>query len=220
MSIRPTSVITTIQADYASKKDSQCLPSLLANTKDNLKAAGLHIKEALADAAYSSSEALRALKEQHITGYIPNFGQYKPARAGFKYYPGGDYYKCSQKAKLPFKKLVSSHDGAYQMKEYRSSSLDCRHCPLRSTCIGKSDFKKIVDTVDKYLYNEMHQRMQTPRGGKDEKAQAGHRGTGHWYADQLLGHATGEHPGYPAGQQMPARGSGVLQPQKTAEMDG
>jgi transposase len=80
-------VITCIQADYASKKDSQCLPSLLLNTKNNLKAVGLKIKEVLCDAGYSSSEALKALQQYRVTGYIPNFGQYKPVREGFRYYP-------------------------------------------------------------------------------------------------------------------------------------
>lgn len=162
-------VITHIQADYASKKDSQCLPSLLFHTKQNLKAVGLRVKEVLADAGYSSSEALKALKANHITGYIPNFGQYKPTREGFRYYPGGDYYKCSRGVKLPFKRIKGSHDGTYQMKEYRSSSLDCRDCPLRSTCIGKSDFKKIEDTVDKFLYDEMHLRLQSRKARRMKK---------------------------------------------------
>ena len=47
------------------------------------------------------------------------------------------------------------------MKVYRSSSKDCRNCPLRSTCIGKSDFKKIEDTVDKPYYDRMHARLQS-----------------------------------------------------------
>jgi transposase len=162
-------IITSIQADYADKKDSQCLPALLSNTIENVKAQGLRVKEVLCDAGYSSGEALKALKDNHITGYIPNFGLYKPTRAGFRYYRGGDYYKCSQKVKLPFKKRVSSHEGAYQLKEYRSSSLDCRDCPLRSSCIGKSDFKKIVDTVDKPLYDEMHDRLQTPKARRMKK---------------------------------------------------
>lgn len=162
-------VITHIQADYADKKDSQCLPSLLQHTIANLKAEGCKVKEVLADAGYSSSQALKALKENHITGYIPNFGLYKPERPGFRYYPGGDYYKCKRGVKLPFKRIRDSHDGAYQMKVYRSSSLDCRHCPLRSTCIGKSDFKKIEDTVDKNLYDEMHARMQTPKARRMKK---------------------------------------------------
>jgi transposase len=162
-------VITHIQADYADKKDCQCLPSLLENTINNLKTEGLKIKEVLCDAGYSSSEALKTLKAKKIIGYIPNFGLYKPTREGFHYFPGGDYYKCTQKAKLPFKKFTSSHEGTYQLKEYRSSSLDCRHCPLRSSCIGKSDFKKIVDTVYKPLYDEMHQRLQTPKARRMKK---------------------------------------------------
>ncbi len=162
-------IITHIQADYASKKDSQCLPSLLEGTISNLKAEGLRMKEVLCDAGYSSSQALRALKQHRITGYIPNFGQYKPFREGFRYFPGGDYYKCSRGVKLPFKRLRDSHDGAYQMRVYRSSSLDCRDCPLRRSCIGKSDFKKIEDTVDKYLYDEMHQRLQSPKARRMKK---------------------------------------------------
>jgi transposase len=156
-------VITSIQADYADRKDSQCLPSLLQNAISNLKAQGLKVKEVLCDAGYSSAEALKALKEKHITGFIPNFGLYKPERIGFRYYRGGDYYKCSRGVKLPFKRIKSSHDGTCQMKEYRSSATHCSDCPLRGKCIGKSNFKKIEDTVDKHLYDEMHQRMQTSK---------------------------------------------------------
>jgi hypothetical protein len=46
------------------------------------------------------------------------------------------------------------------MKVYRSSSKDCGPCPLRSVCIGKSDFKKIDDSIDKPYYDRMHQRLQ------------------------------------------------------------
>src|SRR5215218_7619523 len=162
-------VITCIQADYADKKDSQCLPSLLNHTIENIKAQGLRVKEVLADAGYSSSEALKALKAKKITGYIPNFGLYKPYREGFRYYPGGDYYKCKRGVKLPFKRIKDSHDGASQMREYRSSSLDCRNCPLRSKCIGKSNFKKIEDTVDKPLYDEMHKRLGTCKARRMKK---------------------------------------------------
>ena len=47
------------------------------------------------------------------------------------------------------------------MKVYRSSSKDCGPCPLRSVCIGKSDFKKIDDSIDKPFYDRMHARLQT-----------------------------------------------------------
>jgi transposase len=162
-------VITHIQSDYANKKDSQCLPSLLKNTIENLKEGDLQIEEVLADAGFSSGEALQALEDNKIEGYIPNFGQYKPTREGFSYDKENDRFTCSRGAHLPFKKITTNSLG-YQMKTYRSSSKDCRHCPLRSVCIGKkSDFKKIDETVDKPLYDRMHARLQTPKAKRMKK---------------------------------------------------
>ena len=152
-------VITQAQADHADKKDSQCLPSLLANTIDNLKREGLQVEEVYADAGYSSGEALRALEQNHITGYIPSFGQCKPSREGFSYDKENDRYVCPQGKYLPFKKITATSLG-YKMKVYRSSAKYCGHCPLRSMCIGKSDHKKIDDSIDKPFYDRMHARLQ------------------------------------------------------------
>jgi len=153
-------VITHIQTDHADKRDSQCLPSMVSNTIDNLSEHNLQIEEVYADAGYSSGEALQSLEGHNITGYIPNFGQYKPSREGFTYDKDNDRYTCSRSIHLPFKKLTTTSLG-YKMKVYRSSAKDCGPCPLRSVCIGKSDFKKIDDSVDKPLYDRMHARMQT-----------------------------------------------------------
>ena len=161
-------VITEIQADYADKRDSQSLPSLLNSTINNLKAEGLQVEEVFADAGYSSGEALKALEENNITGYIPNFGQYKPSREGFTYDPENDRYTCSRGVHLPFKKLTTTSLG-YKMKVYRSSAKDCGPCPLRSVCIGKSDFKKIDDSIDKPFYDRMHARLQSVNREKTRK---------------------------------------------------
>jgi hypothetical protein len=162
-------VITQIQSDYASKKDSQCLPSLLENTINNLKEEGLQIEEVLADAGYSSGEALQALEDNNIGGYIPNFGQYKNSREGFTYDKENDRYICSQGKYLVFKKIADSHGGAYKMRHYRSSRKDCGNCPLRSKCIGKSWEKKIEDSVDKPFYDRMHLRLQTRKAKRMKK---------------------------------------------------
>ena len=135
------------------------MPSLVNNTIDNLQQEGLQIEEVYADAGYSSGEALKALEENNITGYIPNFGQHKPSREGFTYDKENDRYVCSQGKYLPFKKLITTSLG-YKMKVYRSSAKDCGPCPLHSVCIGRTDFKKIDDTVDKHLYDRMHARLQ------------------------------------------------------------
>ena len=153
-------VITHIQTDHADKRDSQCLPSMISDTVDILREQGLQVEQVYADAGYSSGEALQALEDHNITGYIPNFGQYKPTREGFSYDKDNDRYTCSRGVHLPFKKITTTSLG-YQMKVYRSSAKDCGPCPLRGVCIGKSDFKKIDDTIDKPLYDRMHARLQT-----------------------------------------------------------
>lgn len=161
-------VITQIESHHANKKDSQCLSSVLNNTIDNLQQNDLVIEEVLADAGYSSGEALQALEDYNIKGYIPNFGQYKPSREGFTYDKENDRYTCSRGIHLPFKKIQTNSLG-YQMKVYRSSARDCGKCPLRSVCIGKSDFKKIDDSVDKPLYDRMHARLQTTKAKRMKK---------------------------------------------------
>lgn len=129
-----------------------------------------HIEEILADTGYSSGTALRYLKENNITGYIPNFGQYKPTREGFIYNKEKDQYECirGNKAILLFKKIATSHDGSL-MKVYRSGNKNCKDCPLRSVCIGKSDFKAITESVDKPLYDEMHERLKTQKAKRLKK---------------------------------------------------
>jgi transposase len=158
-------VITAIEAHHADKKDSQCLPAILERAVTNLQEGGLQVEEVLCDAGYSSGEALKALEQKGIVGYIPNFGQYKPHREGFRFNPFRNVYVCERGVELPFKKITTTSLG-YQMKQYRSSSKDCRDCPLRSSCIGKSDFKKIDDSIDKPYYDRMHRRLQ------NEKAKA------------------------------------------------
>jgi IS5 family transposase len=160
-------VITYIEAYHADKKDSQCLPQVVQGIKENLEPEGIIVEQLMADTGYSSGQALKALEDNNITAYIPNFGQYKHERDGFTYHKAGDYYICSQNKKLVFKKIKSNN--GYPMKEYRSSRKDCAHCPLRSTCIGKSFEKSIRDTADKPYYETMHERLKTPYARKMKK---------------------------------------------------
>jgi transposase len=160
-------VITHIQAYHADKKDSQCLPDVIKGLKENLTPEGLIIEQILADTGYSSGAALKALEQNNITGYIPNFGQYKHEREGFTYNKEGDYYLCPESKKLVFKKVKDNN--GYAMREYRSSRKDCANCFLRSTCIGKSFEKSIRDTVDKPYYDKMHERLKTSYARKMKK---------------------------------------------------
>lgn len=160
-------VITHIEAYHADKKDSQCLPDIIKGLKENLEPEGIKIEQLMADTGYSSGQALKTLEQNNITGYIPNFGQYKHEREGFTYNKEGDYYVCPENKKLVFKKIKNNN--GYGMKEYRSSRKDCADCALRSTCIGKSFEKSIRDTIDKPYYDRMHERLKTPYARKMKK---------------------------------------------------
>ncbi|REK04635.1 MAG: IS1182 family transposase [Bacteroidetes bacterium] len=164
-------VITNIMADYCDKRDSQSLPEAVSQTIVNLEEHGLRVEEILADTGYSSGKSLRYLKEKNLTGYIPNFGQYKHEREGFIYNKEKDQYECQRgnRAILPLKKTGPNSKG-YVMKVYRSSETVCKNCPLRTNCIGeKTKFKKIDDSIDKPLYDEMHARLQTAKAKRLKK---------------------------------------------------
>lgn len=163
-------VITNIMADYSDKRDSQSLPEVIRQTGKNLREAGLQLKEILADTGYSSGTALRFLHFQHIEAYIPNFGQYKPEREGFLYNAEKEQYECQRgnRAILPLKKTAANSQG-YMMKTYRSSAKDCANCPLRRSCIGKTDFKKIDQSIDKPYYDAMHAKLQGPKAKRMKK---------------------------------------------------
>lgn len=164
-------VITNIMADYADKRDSQSLRQAVTQTKENLSENNLTLEELLADAAYSSGESLRYLEKENITGYIPNFGQYKHERPGFVYNKEKDQYECQRgnKAILPLKKTAPNSSG-YWMKVYRSSERDCKDCPFRMQCIGeKTKFKKIDHSIHKPLYDRMQQRLQTAKAKRMKK---------------------------------------------------
>jgi transposase len=156
-------VITGACADYADKRDSQCLPNILHQSIENLKQNQIEIEQITADTAYSSGEALEYCESNHIDAWIPNFGLYHHSREGFIYNPHLNQYECQRghKAILSFKGIKTDSKG-YQKKTYRSSETDCKNCPLRLQCCGQSTkFKKIDDSTHKPYYDRMHDKLTT-----------------------------------------------------------
>lgn len=161
-------VITNIEAHHADKRDSECLGAVVTNMLQNLQPEGLIVEELLADANYSSGRALQALENNNITGYIPNNGLYQPEREGFTYDEQKDQYTCSQGAILKYKRTFTTKEG-YCRKEYQGSSQDCSTCSIREQCTGRSSAKRITHTVDKPLYDQMLERMQTNKAMRMRK---------------------------------------------------
>ena len=164
-------VITGACADFADKRDSQCLEQIVELTKENLKENHIELQEVLADAGYSSGEALKYLNDNHIEAWIPNFGQYIPERKGFVFNSEQNQYECIKEegnhAILLFKGEKTDSRG-YTKKTYRSSESDCKNCPLREACCGKATkFKKIDNSIHKPLYDMMHKKLtQNPAYAK------------------------------------------------------
>jgi len=78
-------VITHIHADFADKKDNQCLEAIVNPLKNRLQANGLIWKNLAADAGYSSGENYALLERKEIDSYIPPHGTYKGGPEHFTY---------------------------------------------------------------------------------------------------------------------------------------
>lgn len=156
-------VITGACASTAGSKDSAIFAEIMDQTIENLQQNGIQINQVVADAGYSSGESLQYCEDKNLDAYIPNFGQYKPEREGFIYNENLNQYECIQeggnKAILPFKGVRTDSKG-YEKKTFRSSEKDCKNCPLREACCGKTTkFKKLDESIHKPLYDKMHKKL-------------------------------------------------------------
>jgi len=156
-------VITGACASTAGSKDSAIFAEIMNQTIENLEQNDIQINQVVADAGYSSGESLQYCEDNNLDAYIPNFGQYKPEREGFIYNKTLNQYECIQaggnKAILPFKGVRTDSKG-YEKKTFRSSEKDCKNCPLRIACCGKTTkFKKLDESIHKPLYDKMHKKL-------------------------------------------------------------
>jgi IS5 family transposase len=159
--------ITHIQAFPANAADNVSFPDVLNHINENMQENNIQVKEILADAGYSSGEALRALTVYGLQGYIPNPGNYKNSRDGFTYDAENDWYTCQNGVHLTFKGIRSSYKKVSTQKRwYQSNPRDCKDCPFRDKCICKAGIKVITDSVDKPLYDQMQQIMGGPKAKK------------------------------------------------------
>jgi transposase len=162
-------VICGAMADFADKRDSQCLPSILDQTVGNLKQNGLEVEEVLADSAYSSGSSLRYLEKVGIQAYIPCIGNYLPFRKDFTYNAAGDFYQCKAGVKIPFRGVRTDYRDNSKTKYYYSSAKDCQPCTFRTECIKNAKYKLIGDTIDKPYYDRMYSRVKSKMGQKMKK---------------------------------------------------
>jgi len=153
-------VITGACADFADKRDSQCLEKLCEQTLENLHENDIKILELLADTGYSSGTVLQYLEQKNINAWIPNFGQFIPERKGFIYNKELNQYECQRgnRAILPFKNARTDSKG-YTRHIYRSNESVCKNCPHKTECCGeKTKFKKIEQSEHYDIYMKNHEK--------------------------------------------------------------
>ncbi len=155
-------VITDIGADYADQKDSQHLQKITLRLKERLNKHGMLMHNVLADAGYSSGDNYAFFEEQELTSYIPPHGKYKGGPNGFNYHKDGNYWECSQAKRAEHRKVYE--DKGVKKNQYATKRADCRDCPIKTACIGKSFEKRIDITYYKPEYDRAIARLKTKQG--------------------------------------------------------
>lgn len=160
-----THVISDIHAYKADGKDNQHLQDIVMRTKKRLWQNGLQWQDVLADTGYSSGENYAFLEQQQLQSYIPPHGTYKGGPKGFTYNQEKDYYTCPEGKVIPYKKVFLDYRTQTKKKEYRSSSLECKNCPIASSCLGiTAKEKKFSVTYYREEYERNNKRMQSAKG--------------------------------------------------------
>ena len=156
-------VISHVQADFADRRDSILLPSIVEPLHQRLLAHNLPVLDVVADTNYSNGLNYALLEAHGITPWIPVFGQYKPEIEGFTYEKETDCFTCPAGQSLPFKRFDSDQDGRLS-KRYSAATGDCRRCPRKPTCIPKSKSRKITRTAYDTHYRRALARQQSRSG--------------------------------------------------------
>lgn len=160
-------VITDIGAYHADKKDNQCLQDITIRLKTRLNSNGLLWENLLADTGYSDGENYAFLECIGLKSYIPAHGTYKGGPNGFTYVEEYDHYLCPQEKTIPFKKVFYDSRTNTKKKEYRCSSHVCKHCPVKTKCLGKNVHeKKFSVTFYRAEYERNISRVKSKRGRK------------------------------------------------------
>ncbi|NQU54498.1 MAG: IS1182 family transposase [Bacteroidetes bacterium] len=157
-------VITHIEADFADKKDNQSLQQITKVLQERLTKGGLIWRNVLADTGYSSGDNYAFLEQSGLLSFIPPHGTYKGGPEGFEYREDGDYWLCKNNKKVTFRKVKTERKNAIKKKVYFTRRSDCKGCPYRTECIGKSHERRIEITFYKEEYERAIARLASPLG--------------------------------------------------------
>jgi len=155
-------VITDVQAYHADLKDNQYLQEVTLRLKSRLQKQGLLWRNVLADAGYSSGENYDFLERHGLVSYIPPHGTYKGGPEGFTFVKDKNYWLCSEGKKATFRgrKLEKN----LMQDNYLTKRNDCKNCPIKTQCLGKSYEKRIRITIWVEQYERNNERVRSRLG--------------------------------------------------------
>jgi hypothetical protein len=162
-------VITDVQAYHADLKDNQYLQEVSLRLKSRLQKQGLLWRNVLADAGYSSGENYDFLERHGLVSYIPPHGTYKGGPKDFTFVKDENYWLCSQGKKATFRGRKPEKN--VMQDHYLTKRSDCKNCPIKTQCLGKSYEKRIRITiwVDQYERNNERVRSRFGRQMKSKR---------------------------------------------------
>ena len=156
-------VILDTHVTTGARHDNQPYLDQLQRIRNRYK---LTIREATADRGYGSAAIIRTLQQQGIKTYIPlwsgRVGNSKYLKGELLYEREHDRFRCPEGKYLTPTPSISGNQ-----KRYVSSSVDCQHCPRRSTCRTEArkqlPYKRYVRrSLDQDLFEEVQARMRDP----------------------------------------------------------
>ena len=99
---------------------------------------------------------------------IPPHGTYKGGPKDFMYIEEGDYWICKNHQKITFRGFRNGRNGV-RKKIYFSKSSQCKDCPFKVECIGKSKERKIELTAYKNEYDRTIERLENSTWHKGKR---------------------------------------------------
>jgi hypothetical protein len=125
----------------------------------------LDIKNVGADRGYDTTPIHHGLNTLEITGYISPIkydnGFNATSYREFTYNTETDTYMCPNQKILTFTHLTKKENGNYH-KTYSAKTKDCKVCPLREECFGKTGKKRTISRpIAHKLMEDNIQRTKT-----------------------------------------------------------
>jgi transposase len=147
-------IITDVHVTPANRNDHEPFTARLREQKDKFH---LQIQKVGADKGYDRSAVHHALEKLEIEGYITpiNSDEEHLQKLGFTYNKKNDTYECPEGKSLHFSHVSWRSEKQTYSKVYASQSKDCKACPLRSNCFGKTGTRK---TIQRPLFQEAKER--------------------------------------------------------------